>query len=115
MTTIIDQLYNLNILNQNTQSLQNKNTILIRADSKDQHIKAYQLCTLHSQQLIDGHHHDGHLVLGDGPVVVEVVQAEGPAELLLQRAVEEGGEGDQHVLQETKLSQRNEKTSRFYQ
>ena len=73
----------------------------------------HQRGALDAEQLVHGDHHVGHLGLGDSAVTVEVVQAEGPAELLLQRAVEEGGEGDQHVLQETKLSQRMKKLPDF--
>ena len=69
----------------------------------------YQLSALHPQELVDGHDHRGHLGLGDRAVVVEVVQSEGPAELLFQRSVEKGGQGYEHVLQDTKLSHSVEK------
>ena len=62
---------------------------------------SHQLLALDAQELVHSHHHGRHLLLGDGSVPVEVVQSEGPAEFLLQGAVQEGGEGHQHVLQHT--------------
>ena len=51
-----------------------------------------------AHQLVHGHHHVPHLVLGDDSIPVEVVDSECPGQLLLEGAVEQGGQGDQHVL-----------------
>ena len=58
----------------------------------------HQRGALDAEQLVHGDHHVGHLGLGDGAVAVEVVQAEGPAELLVEGAVQQRGQGHQHVL-----------------
>ena len=51
-------------------------------------------------ELINSHHHIPHLCLGDHTVTVQVVHTEGPHQLLVQRPVQERGQGHQHVLQQ---------------
>jgi hypothetical protein len=52
-----------------------------------------------AHELIHRHYHIPHLILSDHPITVQVVHAEGPVQLLMQRPVQQGGEGDQHVLE----------------
>ena len=65
----------------------------------------HQRGALDAEQLVHGDHDVGHLGLGDGAVTVEVVQAEGPAELLVEGAVQQRGQGHQHVLRVNQVGQ----------
>ena len=65
----------------------------------------HQRGALDAEQLVHGDHHVGHLGLGDGAVTVEVVQAEGPAELLVEGAVQQRGQGHQHVLRVNQVAE----------
>ena len=53
-----------------------------------------------AHELIDSHHNISHLILGNQPVTIQVIHAEGPVQLLVQRPMQQGGEGHQHVLRQ---------------
>ena len=54
---------------------------------------------MHAHEVVHRDHDVEHLLAGDEAVAVEVVQRERPAELLVGRPAEEGGQGHKHVLE----------------
>ena len=53
-----------------------------------------------AHELVDGDHDIEDLLLGDVAVAVQVVQGERPLQLLVRCPPQQGGQGDQHVLDE---------------
>ena len=64
--------------------------------------QTYRRCELNPHELRNSHHHISHFCLGDLSVTIEVIHTECPVELLIEGAVQQGGEGHQHVLEQGK-------------
>ena len=51
-----------------------------------------------AHEFIDSDHNIPHLILSNQSVTIQVIHPEGPEQLLVQRPVQQGGHGHQHVL-----------------